>query len=75
MTFIQFMQRYPHSDPDRIALADCLRDLSTQLPEAGTISSLSDFMIIADELTDPAAIRAATPDLWAEYLAIKGASS
>ena len=70
MTFYRFMQEYPHTDPDRVALAAHMKQLAKRHTEVKKIDSLVDLKIVASYMTNPAALRAVEGGtLWCEYCA------
>lgn len=72
ITFFEFMQHYPHTDPDRLALAANMQQLAPKHKDLEEIDSLVDLMIASKILTDNKAKRAVTGALWCEYCTISG---
>lgn len=67
MTFYQWMQRYPHKDQERIALAKHMKELGKRHTEVKKIKSFMDLMQVATYMTDGEAFRAVSGSLWCEY--------
>lgn len=69
ISFYDYMRKYPHEDPDRVALAADLARLAPLHKEIKKIDSLVALMKLPRLLKDQNAKKAVTGDLWCEYCA------
>lgn len=67
MNFYQWLQKFPHKDPGRIALARHLKDLGKRHTEVKKIKTFYDLMTVATYVTDGEAFKAISGVLWCEY--------
>lgn len=72
ISFYQYMMDYPHSFPDRLALAAEMQRLASDYPEIERIDSMMDLFNISRLLKDGQALEAVSGNLWCEYCAASG---